>query len=104
MNTDQKMVLLATTYHTGLDKPYETWVPEWEAEMVLSTTHEPVAGSLDALALSFFRLTKNGFQSIWYIKAGPVTYAELEEWYATGLLNGEPYPGSIRPSPIPEVV
>ncbi len=88
----QKMFLVATDYHTGLGHPWDSWVGDWLVEDILSKTPCSEMGMLEAVALAFYRLTKTGEQSNWYIKAGPVTRAELEEWHATGYRNGEPFP------------
>jgi hypothetical protein len=72
---------------------------QWQVGLVLSPTYQPDKGSVDALAMAMFRLTKTGEQSKWYVKAGPVTRAQLEEWYATGSLNGEPFPDGSQPEP-----
>ena len=95
---NQRMCLVATDHHTGLGGPYTSWVPEWQVGLVLSPTYQPAKGSVDALAMAMFRLTKTGEQSKWYVKAGPVTRAQLEEWFATGSREGEPFPGEDQPS------
>jgi len=98
-NSQNLMVLIATENHTGLGKPWEAWVTQWKADLILSPDNTPAEGSLEALAVSFYRVTRTGEQSKWYIKAGPVTYAELEEWHATGFLFGKPFPADIQPPP-----
>jgi hypothetical protein len=92
----ERMFLIATDHHTGLGRPYESWVPGWEVGLILSPTFHPAQGSLDALSMGMFRHTTTGEQSKWYVKAGPFTRAELEEGYATGSLNGEPFPNWSR--------
>lgn len=71
-------------------------MPEWVAELVLSPTYEPAPRSLEELSLSFFRMSNIGIPRIWHVKARPITRAQLEEWYATGSLNGEPFPTTIQ--------
>lgn len=95
------MVLIATDHHVLYEKSYKTWVPASDAGLILSPNYQPVKGSLEALKMAPFLAIKNGERSKWQTEAGPVSYAELEEWYTTGHLEGKPYPGRAE-TQIPE--
>ena len=99
----ENMVLIATDHHVQFGRPIESWVREYEAIQILSPTYHPADGSLEALKLALYR-TKAGEQSKWYIKAGPVTLAELNEWCDIDAPNKGSLPPSIQSRPPSEVV
>jgi len=89
---DKRMIMVATDYHEGLERPYQTWVDEWVVEPLVSGTLCVDDDKWTKLALAHLLVTKSGEKTRWYVKAGPHTLAEIEEWYATGTRNGVPFP------------
>lgn len=88
---DKRMILIATDYHEGLGRAHEAWVDEWIAQILLAgtTTIDDYTG-LDKLRLAFPLLTRSGKKTMWHVKAGPLTLAELDERYPIEMTNDEP--------------
>jgi hypothetical protein len=92
---DTRMVLVATDFHAWHRGPHKLWVDEWVVEPLVSgTLRIDKQDALTKLKLAPLFPTKSG--TTWYVIAGPYTISEIEEGYATGTLNGKPFPAPKR--------